>query len=193
MTYIIDSLQRDHKNIEQLLKVLEQELEVFDSSERPDYEVIEAVVKYFKAYPDQFHHPKEELVFNKIKEVSPQSIPEIGDLGEEHINESRYLKQFAETVRNVLANVEVPRETFRNNVRDFIDNEREHMRMEEEKFFPVAKRVLSDADWDELNTRLVSSTDPLFDKSEKDRFGRLYERILRWENENQQERRLEAS
>ena len=37
---IIDLLRLEHRNIEKLLLVLEQELSVFDRGERPDYEVI---------------------------------------------------------------------------------------------------------------------------------------------------------
>ena len=35
---IIDLLRDEHRNIEKLLRVLEQELSVFDRGARPDYE-----------------------------------------------------------------------------------------------------------------------------------------------------------
>ncbi len=41
---IIDRLCQEHRNIEKLLLVLERELSVFDRGERPDYEVISAVI-----------------------------------------------------------------------------------------------------------------------------------------------------
>ena len=52
MTYIIEVLRQEHCNIESLLRVLERELSVFDRGERPDYEVVRAVIDYFKDYPD---------------------------------------------------------------------------------------------------------------------------------------------
>src|SRR5262245_58724694 len=48
---IIDLLRQEHRNIEKLLRVLEQELNVFDRGERPDYEVIGAVIAYFEVHP----------------------------------------------------------------------------------------------------------------------------------------------
>ena len=54
---IIDLLRQEHRNIEKLLRVLEQELSVFDRGERPDYAVICAVIAYFQVYPDVCHHP----------------------------------------------------------------------------------------------------------------------------------------
>jgi hypothetical protein len=48
MTYIIEVLRQEHRNIERLLRVLERELGVFDRGDRPDYGVILAVIDYFK-------------------------------------------------------------------------------------------------------------------------------------------------
>ena len=67
MTRIIESLREEHRNIEELLLVLEQELGVFDRNERPDYEIIKAVIGYFQDYPDCCHHPKEDMIFEKLK------------------------------------------------------------------------------------------------------------------------------
>ena len=44
MTYIIEVLRQEHRNIESLLCVLERELSVFDRGDRPDYEVVRAVM-----------------------------------------------------------------------------------------------------------------------------------------------------
>ena len=45
---IIDLLRQEHRNIEKLLLVLEEELRVFDRGERPDYEVVLADIAYFQ-------------------------------------------------------------------------------------------------------------------------------------------------
>jgi hemerythrin-like domain-containing protein len=48
MIDIIQGLRQEHRNIESLLGVLERELSVFDRGERPDYDVVLAVIDYFK-------------------------------------------------------------------------------------------------------------------------------------------------
>jgi hemerythrin-like domain-containing protein len=60
-------LRQEHRNIEKLLLVLERELSVFARGERPDYEVVHAVIAYFQAYPGAYHHPPEDMVFEKLK------------------------------------------------------------------------------------------------------------------------------
>ena len=68
---IIELLSREHRNIERLLAVLERELEIFDRGQRPDYEVIRAIISYFEVYPEAYHHPQEDLVFAKLKPAIP--------------------------------------------------------------------------------------------------------------------------
>ena len=52
MIEIIEILRQEHRNLEKLLRVMEQELSVFDRGERPDYEVFGAIIEFFKKYPE---------------------------------------------------------------------------------------------------------------------------------------------
>jgi hemerythrin-like domain-containing protein len=42
-------LREEHRNIEKLLCVMEQELNVFDRGERPDYEVFGTIIEFFNS------------------------------------------------------------------------------------------------------------------------------------------------
>src|SRR6266568_1797689 len=85
MTKLLEVLREEHRNIETLLRVLERELDIFDRAERPDYEVVQAVIGYFEDYPDCCHHPKEDVVFAKLKARDPA----LGRAGEEEFNSLR--------------------------------------------------------------------------------------------------------
>ena len=49
MVEIIEILREEHRNIEKLLRVMEQELSVFNRGERPDYEIFGAIIEFFKS------------------------------------------------------------------------------------------------------------------------------------------------
>lgn len=66
MTEMIEVLRQEHRNIESLLRVL-RELSVFERGERPDYEAVLAVIDYFEDYPDACHHPKEDMIVEKLR------------------------------------------------------------------------------------------------------------------------------
>jgi hemerythrin-like domain-containing protein len=131
MIRIIETLLEEHRNIEELLLVLERELNVFDRDEWPDYEIIQAIISYFQDYPDCCHHPKEDMVFEKLKARDPVAVESIGDLEAEHQNERQRLCRVADTIRNILTGRDVQRQTFDDIMRDFIKHERKQMEMEE--------------------------------------------------------------
>jgi hemerythrin-like domain-containing protein len=186
---IIDLLRQEHRNIEKLLLVLEQELSVFDRGERPDYEVIQAVIAYFQVYPGAYHHPQEDLVFRKLKERDPAAAAKIGDLAAEHRQGAEHLRRVAQAVESVVIDQEIPRHTVDHIIRDFIVYERRHIAMEERDFFPAAVEALHPQDWAEIaSSKLAGQQDPLFSKTAEERFDAVRRHILQLEQEAETER-----
>src|SRR6185437_5502993 len=144
---IIERLSQEHRNIAKLLEILERELDVFDRGDRPDYEVIRAVISYFEVYPELYHHPQEDVVFAKLRTRDPTAAAKVGDLAGEHRKGAERLRRVAQAVDNVLRDREVLRKNVDNIVRDFIEQERRHMTMEDRDFFPAALKALEPQDW----------------------------------------------
>lgn len=185
---IVELLIGEHRNIERLLAVLEHELEVFDSGDRPDYEVIRAIISYFQVYPKEYHHPQEDLVFARLKLRDPAAAAKIGDLAGEHAKLARHLQRAAEAVDAVLSDREVLRETVDTISRDFIEQERRHMSMEDRYFFPAAASALQAQDWIEIASAVNRREDPLFSEVAEQRFDAVRAHILQVEQESEAER-----
>ena len=188
MAKIIDALLEEHRNIEKLLGVLEHELELFDRNQRPDYEVLQSIIQYFEDYPEACHHPKEDMIFRRLRERDPAAAASFGDVGAEHETEAQRLQGFARAVNAVLADQEVLRESFHLAVHGFIKNQREHLKKEEALLFPAALKALHQQDWAEIDARLTDKRDPLFNGKVEEKFHRLEQSILRWEQEAEEAR-----
>ena len=182
MTKLLEILRDEHRNIETLLRVLERELNIFDRAERPDYEMVQAVIRYFEDYPDCCHHPKEDAVFAKLKARDPAAAASVGDLEAEHQGGTDRLRRVARAVESVLSEREVLRQTVDDIVRDFIEKERRHMEMEERVLFPAAAEALRPEDWAEIDTRLRN--DLSLDGANQEQFDALRRRILQWQQES---------
>lgn len=185
---IIERLSREHRNIEMLLAVLERELEIFDRGGHPDYEVIRAIISYFELYPELYHHPQEELVFAKLKLRDPAAAARVGDLTLEHQKGTQRLRRVAQAIDSVLVDREILRQNVDNIVRDFIESERRHIMIEDRDFFPAALRVLKPSDWTEIASASTNHEDPLFSEAAEETFDALRARILRMEQESEDER-----
>ena len=191
-TKFIELLLEEHRNIKKLLHVLEQELDVFDHSDSPDYEILQAIIEYFQDYPESYHHPKEDMVFEKLKLRDPALAARIGDVEDEHEVETKRLQNFAQAVNDILAGREFLRKNFHDIVLNFIEHQRRHMDKEELLLFPAAVKALLAEDWAEIDARLNDRTDPLFGGDGPKKFHALQKTILRWERETQANRTLAA-
>jgi hemerythrin-like domain-containing protein len=187
MVEVIRKLREEHKNISRLLDVLEHELGIFDATRQPDYDVLVSIADYFTGFPDRCHHPKEDLIFQRLREIDSAAAASIGNLESEHEKVSALARKFREAVHNVLREAEMPRSTFDKVVHHFMRDQRDHLKMEEEHFFPLALEVLTAEDWAEIDAKVSGEDDPLFSKKAAQEFELLRKNIMRWEREDEAE------
>jgi hemerythrin-like domain-containing protein len=188
MPALVDSLRRDHANMELLLQILEQEIAVFDRPDRPDFDIIEGIIDYFRCYPAQCHYPKEDLLFAKLKARDPEGAARIIDIEAEHGQAARRLDRFARLADDVLDDQPIARGALDAAVREFVGHERRHMELEERELLPNALASLYADDWADLDARLADTRDPLFSREAEAKYEQLKQRIARWELENQADR-----
>ncbi len=185
MANALDELRREHANIARLLHSLDWQVDQFDKGNRPDYEVIRAAIDYFLTFPERCHHPKEDLIFARLAARSPAAAGTVGDLPAAHLELAARARELAAGLGAVLDEAEVPRAAFVRWARAFIDRQWEHLRMEEATFFPMAEKILTAADWREIDAQLAQAVDPLFGGETDVRFVRLSEMILAWQAQDE--------
>jgi hemerythrin-like domain-containing protein len=166
---------------------LEHQLAVFDSAETPDYDVLSGIGDYFTGFPDRCHHPKEDLIFRKLRARDPEAAEVVGDLEAEHESIGTLVRHIKEAVQNVLGEVEVSRDAFDAVARHFIKEQRRHLQMEEERFFPLALEILTPEDWAEIDARNTDEDDPVFGADVSAEFAALRNELLWWEEEDEAE------
>lgn len=174
--------------MDQLLKILEQEVFVLDHGERPDFDVINGIADYFRFYPAICHSPKEALVLEKLKMRNPRMAASIGAADAEHAQSTGHLERFMELVEIVWLEQDIPSQTLDAAASDFIACERRRIEIEERKFLPAALESLTPQDWSELDAKLTDTEAPLFSQEIEARFKQLSERIVGWEREDEFER-----
>jgi len=173
MSAILDALNKEHIDLARLLVVVEQQLDALEQNQPVDYELIDLVLDYCQSYPDRFHHPKEDLVLQKMKERNPTTANTFDTLEAEHrlINDETAL--FAEMINLVEQDSQVPRAQVVETGRAFIALYRRHMSFEQEAFFPQAARTLSEEDWAEIDRHLEQPDDPLYSGEAEAQYKRL--------------------
>ena len=183
MANIIERIRDEHGNMAKLLDALERQVAVFDGGGKPDYEIVLSILDYFLDYPDRCHHPKEDLLARKILDVAGDDATPLRKLEAQHEELGILTRRYAELVRRVLDEAELPRSDLARAAKEFIASQRHHMQMEEEHFLPFADSILSRDDLASLESQLFAETDPLMDPDTESRYAILRDAILAWEAE----------
>jgi hemerythrin-like domain-containing protein len=174
------NLREDHANAARLLDLLDLEARAVRSGDDADYDVIEGVIDYFKGYPDAFHHPLEDQIFNRLSEADPIRAKAIGDLLAEHEAIRKETVDLAAALDSVRLEAEVPRNNIVEKIEAFVAMYRGHMMAEDARFFPVAAAVLGDTDWEAIRQNVNEHDDLLF--RSKEGFEGLRKRLLAFED-----------
>jgi glutamate synthase (NADPH/NADH) small chain len=161
MGEIILMLREEHGKMTKLLDILEREIEAFNAGGSPDFDVVTSILDYCLNFPELCHHPKEEVVYRKLLAHDRKAAEAIGDLEEEHAVLTGMTRRFAATVRNVLADAELPHDWVAQLdwdvkvAQEFVDFYRRHIEMEESRLFPAAVRSLTLTHWIEINAAVA--------------------------------------
>ena len=173
MSKTLDLLHGEHAHLAKLLKLLDRQIARFGAGQRPEYEIISGVIDYCLDFPDQCHHPKEDLVFRRLQARDAAAAEAVGDLESEHEELAGLTRKLASAVRRVLSEEELPRAYVMSLAQEFAGRYRQHIKMEEQLFFPAAERALSSEDWCEIDARVADRVDPLFGPEVMERFQSL--------------------
>jgi hemerythrin-like domain-containing protein len=164
--------------IARLLDMAEEQVDRIDRSEAPDLELLDLILRYVLDYPDRFHHPKENLVFARLRARNPGREADVAALLAEHEDLPPLTHRFAELVCQVEADASVPRARFVEEARRYIAVQRAHMARENALVLPAALAELDDEDWAAIDRAAIAVADPLNGGGDPGPFERLRDLIL---------------
>ncbi|MEQ8507876.1 MAG: hemerythrin domain-containing protein [Rhodospirillaceae bacterium] len=184
MTEFIYQLRVEHKNSLALLDILEKQITRIDSGCSADFRIVAGITKFFNGFPDKYHHPKEELLYEKQKKKDPTAFRMIEYISEEHRVLKNKISSLSEAIDSALKDSRTSRRTFSRVAKGFIAFQREHIALEEGWFYPRIEHLFTSQDWSDVAGHIMDTSDPLVDASAVARFERLRRTILEWARED---------
>ena len=151
----------------------------------PDFQVLRAMLYYIEEFPEQVHHPKEtSLLFPKVRQRSDELSSVLARLDQDHAKSHALVRELQHDVLSLemtsdAADAPARLRRFEAEMQAYIVGYLDHIRVEEQEVLPLAERVLTDADWLELDAAFMQNRDPLTCQDGHDAFRPLFKRILR--------------
>jgi hemerythrin-like domain-containing protein len=158
---IITAINEEHRTIARLLHLIDKQVALFSDAEAPDLELLHLIMDYTRAYPDLYHHPKENAIFITLRDRDPAIAPAVEALLDEHATMSNVTDRFATMIEQLIGDATMPRDAFVKAAMEYVDFQRSHMRREVEVVLPAAIRLLNEQDWADIAARIDSQPDPL--------------------------------
>ena len=184
MPQSLRNLQLEHQNLGRLLDIMDEWIGDFSVSQAPDYRLLQIIADYLLGYPDEIHHPKEDLVFLKLQRRDSSAASTLSRLLDEHRELREITQEFSAIVGNSTEQTASSVNQVLQATRRLVGYYRQHIEMEEKHFFPTAERVLTKGDWADIDFAFSKRTDPLLDEAET-KYKNLRAKILRISKESQ--------
>jgi acetyl esterase/lipase/hemerythrin-like domain-containing protein len=174
----------EHRYVIRLFSVLAQEAKGLLQGKACDYDVVADILNYMSNYPDRFHHPKEDLIFDGMIKASKGKLAGptakvIARLREGH-------KQIDANAAMLSANLPIikttrskkKRKQFGESLNEYMIGLRSHMALEEKEIFKPAIHLLSNADWRAIDKAIAPISDPVFGDQQLKQYGDLFDRYV---------------
>lgn len=162
-----------------VLRVVEREGEAAVGRHNPDLDLVNAAILYVQRYSIKVHQVREELIFGHLICHFPKFGRDVFLLLDQHRKLEMQVGLLERSLRTVDPSDPSSRQEFCDTVHTFVDSKAEHIRAEEQLFYPSAERWLTADEWAEVDHFMPNEQDPLGSETADSAFAGLREAIRR--------------
>lgn len=172
---MLNRLLVEHDHILRKLNLLELQYLDMCRGKTPDYSLMRSIVVYIQEYPEQIHHPMEDMIFSILLERL-ENIKFVEVMIAEHTKLETATRNLRESIESVMGCNATTGE-LKQQLSDFLLIQRQHIYKEEVEVYPVVQTVLTVEDWRRLQSMASILDEPTHGRSTREDYERLYREI----------------
>jgi hemerythrin-like domain-containing protein len=179
MPSAITIIRDEHRSLAAVLQGLSFLVdEIRAGRARPDFRLLEAMLRYLMAFPEKLHHPKEdEHLFRVLRARDPAVAAVLDELEAEHVAGRDLGVRLADAFGAYAREGAPAFERFAEAVQAYTAFHWDHMRKEEDEVLLRAREALGPGDWPAIDAAFASNTDPLAGVDPRGELRELFRRI----------------
>ena len=153
--------------------------EIRDHDDKPDFNLLGAMIYYIDSFPERFHHPKEDqYLYRLLRMRHPQAAPLLDRLEAEHRVGAEKIRTLQQALARYQQGGKAEFSSFLAAVESYAAFHWEHMRAEEQEALPMAEKYLSVSDWEAIDAAFLGHSDPMLGADARTEFDKLFTRIV---------------
>ncbi len=170
-------ISEEHRNLWRIATTIDLVADEVEAGSQVDPAFFTSIFDYIEQFMDACHHSKEDdYLFPMLRQRSEAAAAILDRLQAEHRNGPENLKNLRAKLALTATNGE-NNPAFVAALRTYTQDLKSHIRSEEKDAMPLAREVLSAADWTEIDRAFLDNNDPLFGEQAKAEFRELFHRI----------------
>jgi acetyl esterase/lipase/hemerythrin-like domain-containing protein len=174
---IVDTLYSEHRYINTLLDTLESQADRLAPGKIADYPLMLDIVDYLTHYPDRYHHPREDMLFDMLRRRDKSFKKQLDRLNREHETLRTYNDALFEQLSGIASGRRVDAPELRASLQRYVSGYRKHMEFESREIFPRAEGKLSVADLKNLDNKTRYIDDPIFGSAVEKQYHRVARKL----------------
>lgn len=177
---LMKALRAEHRHIATVMQLFSDQLQAIETGETVDAHVVFEVMDYMATWPDRYHHPREDLIYNRVAELDKKAADDVDTLQRDHDFAARRGQELLKDIE-LWREDELKGSAVVKAGREYIGHMYEHMNVEEKVVFPHIESVLSLEDWRELSEddQLRAISMPVFGPRVQREFRNMSRRLRR--------------
>ena len=172
---MLNRLLLEHDHILRELNLLELQYLDMCRGNTPDYSLMRSIIVYIQEYPEQIHHPLEDMIYSMILERI-DGVDFVQALIAEHTKLEVVTRELKKTLESSSRDP-AARDRLKQQLSDFLVGQRQHIYTEEVKVYPLVQSVLTEQDWRRLHKMIPILDEPIFGRRTREDYERLYQEI----------------
>lgn len=179
---MISRLLAEHDHIQKTLNLLEIMFFELCRGRKPDYSMMFSIVTYIQEYPEQTHHPLEDVIFSRILEHGGPEAKTAKELITDHTALEAITRRLRKSLDLLKSNTASNENEVKQKLSSFLSRQRNHLYVEEMIIYPAIKKILGKHDWDLIESMFPIKNDPVFGERTSDDYENLYREIEKKKN-----------
>ena len=139
---LMTELREDHRNMAVVLDLLDELVVQMDAGKNPDFELFDEIMRYMTVYPDAVHHPKEDVVYEQLRQNRPDLSEHLDHVPDDHNDIAHLSSLLRDEVEAINAGAAVRREKMIEDTAAYVKRLRNHMQWEEQDLFKRIDKML---------------------------------------------------
>jgi len=170
---LLRELREDHRNMSIVLELLDGVVQQASAGKDPDFELVSEIMRYMTVYPDAVHHPKEDIIYERLQTERPDLADGLEDVPGDHHKIAELGSELRNDVEAIIAGAAVRREKLVADMTRYIKHLRNHMAWEEDDLFERVETMLDSEPLEFDVSTYEHIKDPVFELEIEAGFKRL--------------------